>query len=42
MPPSSLTATAGWVVPAFRLAECLAMDGAWLSPGTAETITATS
>ncbi len=30
------------MVPAFRLAERLAIDGAWLSPGTAETITATS
>ncbi len=42
VPPSSLTATASWIVPAFRLAERLAIDGAWLSPGTAETITAAS
>lgn len=42
VPPSSLTATASWVVPVFRLAERLAMNGAWLSPSTAETITATS
>lgn len=38
VPPSSLTATASWIIPAFRLAP----NGAWLSPGTAETITATS
>ncbi len=30
------------MVPAFRLVERLAINGAWLSPGTAETITATS
>ena len=42
VPPSSLTATASWIIPAFRLAERLAPNSAWLSPGTAETITATS
>lgn len=42
VPPWSLTATASWIIPAFRLAERLAPNGTWLCPGTAKTITATS